>query len=142
MGENRGLLYLALAVLLAGAAVLTPHGWFATTLPIVYLGYTWLAVLYAVLLLLVLTAGRGPLGWIMRSGWLRGLGRISYAVYLVHLPLSRVVHAAFGEEYPLLVDGRTALVTLLTLAASVALATLSWFLLERPIVRWGHSFKY
>jgi peptidoglycan/LPS O-acetylase OafA/YrhL len=142
LAENRGLLSLALAVLLAGAAVLTPHGWTSTTQPMVFLGYTWLAVLYAVLLLLVLTAGRGPLGWVMRWRWLRGLGRVSYVVYLVHLPVSRLVFTAFGEEYPRLGDGRSALLTLLAVLASVAVATLSWWTLERPILRWGHTFKY
>src|SRR5713101_4975334 len=57
LARNRPLLYLALGVLVAGAAVLTPHDVALGALPLVYVGYSWLAALYAVLLVLVLTAG-------------------------------------------------------------------------------------
>lgn len=142
VADSRSALYLSLLVLLAGAALLTRHGWFATTEPIVYVGYSWLAALYAVLMLLVLSAGAGPLGWIMRRAWLRGLGRVSYALYLVHVPISRILHAALLGDYPRLVDRRTALVTVLSLLASLGLASASWVLMERRIIRFGHSFSY
>ena len=96
----------------------------------------------AVLMLLVLSAGAGPLGWIMRRAWLRGLGRVSYALYLVHVPISRILHAALLGDYPRLVDRRTALVTVLSLLASLGLASASWVLMERRIIRFGHSFSY
>ena len=58
---------------------------------------------------------------------LTALGRISYGVYLWHLPFA----LAFAE-------GRAPWVAaLLTLTTSVCLATVSWLLVERPVLRGG-----
>jgi peptidoglycan/LPS O-acetylase OafA/YrhL len=55
-----------------------------------------------------------------------GLGRVSYGVYLYHFPIFQLVHneissqlVGIGVEY----------------AATAAIVTTSWFLLERPCLR-------
>jgi peptidoglycan/LPS O-acetylase OafA/YrhL len=66
---------------------------------------------------------------------LRGIGRISYGLYLFHLPL-------FGrlDVHGLAKEGRT-LEVWGVLALLFAVATLSYFLLERPILRWASRFR-
>ncbi|HEU4973936.1 MAG TPA: acyltransferase [Baekduia sp.] len=66
---------------------------------------------------------RGPARW---------LGTISYGVYLIHFPvilaLRETGHWSSSLGLALLAVG----------GLSVALATASWLLLERPVVRWAH----
>ena len=62
----------------------------------------------------------------------RWLGRISYGVFLWHLLVLRWVYAAAGWE-PF--TGRLGVVAAVTVAGSVAVAALSWVVLERPALR-------
>lgn len=63
-----------------------------------------------------------------------GLGRVSYGIFIwhtfVHMGLTPVLDAAgLGKEHPWAHYG-------ILLMASVAVATLSWVLLERPVIQW------
>jgi acetyltransferase len=62
----------------------------------------------------------------------RFLGRISYGVFLWHLLVLRGVYALTGWE-PF--SGRLGTAIVLTVAGSVAAATVSWVVLERPALR-------
>ena len=80
---------------------------------------------------------RFPVAWLLRSRFLRGIGRISYALYLYHVP---IIHALGAHGDP--VWGMTqmqafALAMVLTFAA----ATASYFLIERPILRLAARFR-
>lgn len=92
--------------------------------------------LYAVtafFLLLPLTLGAGGLiATTLGSRPMRLLGRLSYGVYLWHLPLLAVIYRAIGwREF----DGPFLLLYVLTATSSVAAASVSWFGLERPLLR-------
>lgn len=77
----------------------------------------------------VTTPGTGPAFGLLTWRPLRALGRISYGVYLWHLPFA----LAFAAGRPAWVAA------CLTLATSVGLATVSWLLVERPALRRGRS---
>ncbi|MEO6597931.1 MAG: acyltransferase [Planctomycetota bacterium] len=62
---------------------------------------------------------------------LRAIGRISYALYLYHLPI----------YYALVLPERTAARAWLAIALSLAAATVSYFVLERPIQRLSARFR-
>ena len=55
-------------------------------LPAQSLGYTWIVCFYASILLLAIGVPAGPIAKTCRSGFLRELGRVSYCMYIIHLP--------------------------------------------------------
>jgi peptidoglycan/LPS O-acetylase OafA/YrhL len=105
-------------------------------------GYSWLALLYTVVLLLVLAAPHGPLAAVMRWPTLVRLGRVSYMVYLLHQPVLRLVFGLLLDRRPTLDGPDTVVAMAVALVATVALAALSWVLFERRVLRYGHSFRY
>jgi peptidoglycan/LPS O-acetylase OafA/YrhL len=99
--------------------------------------------------MLVSAVTQPPRHWWPRSlsaGWLRAFGKYSYALYLVHLPVSRVVREfLFAPEQfgfvgsPLI--GQLFFYGIAT-APAFALAWLSWRLFEGPILRLKARFPY
>ena len=83
----------------------------------------------------------GPAKSILEAKPLLYLGQISYGLYIFHKFLSVVVPRGFGVlklEFP-----ENPLFQLVLLSAiNVALASLSWFVLERPINRLKTRFPY
>lgn len=106
------------------------------------LGFSWFAVLYAVLLLLALLYSDGWLGRILRNSWLKALGTISYGVYLIHRPVLGLMFAIFRGKQPWAETSAERGLVLLALALTIAIASLSWTFFERPILKIGHSMKY
>lgn len=126
-------LWLAIAVLAAGAAFLTirqptPHEPWRFSLQL-----SWLALLYAVLLMLATTQPRSWLGAVLRFTPLRRLGMIAYGVYLLHQSLFVAIEHAlpFWPAPVKLAAG---------LAATIALALLSWRYFEKPLIDYSHTF--
>ena len=66
---------------------------------------------------------------------LRAIGRISYGLYLYHVPLFQALGA-----HRLAQQGETWKV-LAIFAALFAIATTSYLVIERPILRWGSRFR-
>lgn len=63
------------------------------------------------------------------------LGAISYGVFLWHLVLLRFIQNALGLQ---VFSGGFWIVWPLVVLASIAVASASWFILERPILAWAH----
>lgn len=142
LAQGRAGLYAVFALLLAGAGLLTARGAGVGGYRMGFLGGTWLALLYLVFILIAVTEGRGPVSALTRLHSLRGLGQISYGVYLLHQPVAGLLYGPATGGEPRLGDARGAALMLLTVAVTLALAWLSWRLMERPLVRWGQSFAY
>lgn len=141
--ENRGVLYIPFALLLLGAGFMANKfnsGGYEVARDLFF--YTWMALLYAVLLLIALTDRRGILASFFRLSSLRNLGMIAYGVYLFHEPVNGLLHGLFlGKDHFLggLPDN---IATLAALLGTLTLASFSWRFFEKPIIAWGHSFLY
>lgn len=129
------------AVLLAGCVALAVYSPVLHSLPMRIGGYSLFALLFAAVVIcghLDVLPGRR----VLEGSWLRSVGRVSYALYLIHVPISclffyliagrgRTMHSAFDVA---LMAG--SFVTALTVAH------LSWRLMERPILNYARSFRY
>jgi peptidoglycan/LPS O-acetylase OafA/YrhL len=142
LSEGRGGLYAVFALLLAGLGLLTLRGAGVGGFRMGFLGGTWLALLYLVFILIAVTEARGPVSALTRLTPLRGLGQISYGVYLLHQPIAGLVYGRASGGAPRLTTTSDAALMLLTVVLTLVLAWLSWRLLERPLQAWGHSFRY
>ena len=105
-------------------------------------GFSWLALFYLGLLLLALLYSDGWLGRILRTSWLKALGTISYGVYLIHWGVLGLIFAIFRSRSPWAETPAERGLVLLALAFTIAIASLSWTVFEKPLLKIGHSMKY
>jgi peptidoglycan/LPS O-acetylase OafA/YrhL len=105
-------------------------------------GYTVIALFFAVLLLLVLTTRTFFLAAVMRLGFLREIGGISYCIYIIHTAVYFFCHQIILGALPAVTDVPAAGVTLLAAFLTYAIAKLSWKYFEQPQIRRGHAFQY
>ncbi len=139
---NLGKLYAVLATLSAGVLALWLWAPQAQTFAMQSFGYTWMAAFYAVILLLAVGYQDGWVARCFRIRWLRGLGMVSYCVYIIHIVVNVVLHALLLRKSPRISTGKGALVTVFAAFLTYGVARVSWILLEAPMQRRGHAFKY
>lgn len=133
---TRGTCWLVAAVvfLIATLPVGIPRT-LAPALPWQWHGQHYLYLVSAFFILLPILLGpRARVDVVLGSGTSRLLANLSYSVYLWHVPLmlwwQRTLH--FREFH-----GHFAALLALTLGSSLAVAAVSWFLVERPVLRHG-----
>jgi peptidoglycan/LPS O-acetylase OafA/YrhL len=85
--------------------------------------------------------GGAPDGALLRAPLLRFVGRISYALYLVHQPVAGVLHGLILDARPDIRGIAPLTVTLLSIAVSIGLATASWRWIERPILDYARAYR-
>lgn len=104
--------------------------------------FTSITIFYALLVLIVLVESKGWIAWAMRIGWLRAVGRVSYCMYIIHWVMDLFLHSVLLHARPQIVTLPGAGISLLAAIATYAVAWVSWELLEGPLVRIGHRFRY
>jgi peptidoglycan/LPS O-acetylase OafA/YrhL len=107
-----------------------------------FLGYSWLALLFASLLILTLLEPRGFVSRCLKWAPLREIGRVSYCVYLIHLLVLGLSHALLLHSRPSIATLSGALVTLFAFGLTYLLALLSWRFIEHPLLRRGHGYRF
>lgn len=113
------------------------------SVPMTYVGYTWLALIYSCVLILAVTEKRGVVTFVVKNRALGTLGIIAFGVYLFHLPVLGSLHGIVLGRPPQLQNGTGILITVVAFALTLALAGISWLLLEKRVVNWGRrSFRY
>jgi len=137
---------LGAALIGAGLAALIVAGRSAVSAPMVRLGYTAFALLYAALVFAAFD-GAGSSGWLprqLRRPWLRAFGRYSYAMYVFHYPISVYQAGAFEAWSSNASEPVRALVWFASvafgIAASFAVGLLSWNLLEKHFLAMKRFF--
>lgn len=129
-----------LAVWLAGTALFL-LGWQETAWRVEFVQHEAMLLAFAGLLF---AATRGIGGWagrVLDNRRLQYVGIISYGIYLYHQFVIDVHHSLFAyvlHRPQLIPDGLG--LTIAVFAVSVAVAALSWEVIEQPINRWRHRF--
>jgi peptidoglycan/LPS O-acetylase OafA/YrhL len=77
-----------------------------------------------------------------RSKTLCWFGTISYGLYLVHQPIAGLLHGFVLGNRPDIATPLQVLLSMTALALSIAVASVSWRFLERPLVELGHRWRY
>ena len=98
--------------------------------PLLDVAYTTL-IPFGVVMVAIAAQNANWLGW-LKFAPLRGVGRISYGLYLYHLP---IFHGLVDRAAP--TGGQVLLAVVLSFAA----ATVSYFVIERPLLRYGARFR-
>ncbi len=111
-------------------------------LPAQSLGYTWIAFFYASILLLAISLPAGPIATVCRSGFLRELGRVSYCMYIIHLPVQLGVSMLLTHRPPQLFNFLDVVSLIAGLGITYGIARISWIMLEHPLLQIGHRWSY
>jgi peptidoglycan/LPS O-acetylase OafA/YrhL len=106
------------------------------------IGYSVIALFYAVLLLISIGLRSGLVAGFTRWKPLLEFGRISYCLYLIHSVVGYFCFGFLTRNIAHFSDFRSGLVGVFSLAVAYGLCEVSWTYFERPLVRRGHSFKY
>jgi peptidoglycan/LPS O-acetylase OafA/YrhL len=109
-------------------------------------GYSLIAVIGGAMLVSAINRPADSL-WprMLSAGWLRAFGKYSYALYLIHLPVMRLVREYVFDplEYETIAPWNAQLLFYGAAAApAFALAWLSWRLVESPILSLKARFPY
>jgi peptidoglycan/LPS O-acetylase OafA/YrhL len=119
-------------VLLVGVVLLSPYRFFVVFSP------TFASIGVGCFLLAIVHGA--PEGIRFRSPVLQYFGRISYALYLVHQPISGVLHGVLLNGMPDIGTPLQIAVTLLSALISICVAGASWTYLEAPILERAHAY--
>jgi peptidoglycan/LPS O-acetylase OafA/YrhL len=131
---------------IAVAAALPLAGLLFYNVALLTAGHTLTALLFGAILVLSLTVSPiGILGITITSSILRFFGRYSYALYVFHHPLLwfkpvfslAFVPTVFGSQLPAYL-----LWLVISIGASVAIALVSWHLLEKQFLKMKRFFPY
>jgi peptidoglycan/LPS O-acetylase OafA/YrhL len=80
----------------------------------------------------------GPVQRLLRFRALAWIGLISYAFYLYHTIVISQLNDAVSDAG---ISARYAVVAVSSFLVSIACAAASYYLLERPVMRWGRSLR-
>jgi peptidoglycan/LPS O-acetylase OafA/YrhL len=105
-------------------------------------GYSWLALLYALVLLLAVSGPPGRLSRFLRTRWLRSLGQVAYGTYLMHVTVLGVCFGLVLGHDPRIASLAELGVTVLAVAVTLAVASISWTFFEKRMVRIGQRQSY
>jgi peptidoglycan/LPS O-acetylase OafA/YrhL len=105
-------------------------------------GYTWLAIFYTLILLVVLDRPSGPVAWFARIGWLREIGRVSYCLYIIHGAIGFLCQLLLATAVRHVESWQAVLTFVPAAVIAYLLARLSSTYFERPLLRRGHAYHY
>jgi len=103
--------------------------------------YSVIACMFGLLVLRIFLYRRGRYNAFLRAPILAKFGLISYALYMYHQSINGTVHAFFFNSAPHIETWRQFAAAIGVMVTAIALATTSYFVLERPIRRYGHRLS-
>lgn len=138
--RRRNHVYLALGAILAAVFMLLLSGFTPFTKNLFELEYSLLALLYFLLLLGTLLNRRFEAVFSIRP--LRFFGIIAYGLYLLHFPCISAMQELSAHFYSGPSGWAKLGISLSGVAIAIAMASLSWNYLEKPLVQRGHRYRY
>jgi peptidoglycan/LPS O-acetylase OafA/YrhL len=137
--SRQGLALGALVVAAAAFAWFVAGGFGGGTRYVLPTYYLMLAVGSAAVLELAVTASSAG-RWLFENAVLVRAGRLSYFVYLFHLPVAWMIYAGIFGEVPNLESGHALAIMAGVWAVLYGLAELSYRFLEAPLIRHAHGY--
>lgn len=134
------LTYLALSA--AAFIALSLRQWALLSDVMASFGHTWMGLVYLLVILLGVTSQDARVLACYKFAPLRALGKLSYFIYLFHPIVAREVYVLLRHGEPQLYSAMDCLATALAFGITLLLASLSWALIEKPIIEIGHRCKY
>jgi peptidoglycan/LPS O-acetylase OafA/YrhL len=138
LSRNTFTLYGTLAILLLWPALATLKGWGEGTYKMESFGLTLLAFTYACFILIAVAEKTGPITWLTSLPLLRRLGLLAYCIYLIHLLVLDFIFRVLA--------GPNVIIDLVLLGVSllviICIAEVSWRFFERPLISFGHRWRY
>lgn len=107
------------------------------------IGYSVSALFFTCMLYLILKNEKNLTGWIKHLHPLSFIGKISYGIYVYHIPIYLVLSATISE---LLASHNTsfissaAIISMLSLVLTIAASTISFYYIEKPILNLKKHF--
>jgi peptidoglycan/LPS O-acetylase OafA/YrhL len=135
-------IYLAVGVFLTGVVLLEVSSPSHHSIAMQSVGFSWLAIFFGLILILILVSPRGPIASVARMSWLHELGRVSYCLYIIHQVVNLFCHAILQPTRDSAVRWEVLAVPTVAIVLSYGIARLSWTFLEQPLLHRGHTFKY
>jgi peptidoglycan/LPS O-acetylase OafA/YrhL len=146
--QHNRLILGAIFALLIGCGVLIHIASSQDSLLMRTFGYSWMALLYSLILVYSITQKSSFISRVLRVQPLRSLGKIAYGVYLLHgwvlVGLAALISPShpFRDSFPVLDSWHQFGITMLALLLTIFLCQLSWRYFEKPLVQIGHRAKY
>ena len=142
LSRNTMTLEISVIGLLCGVIGLAYWGPDKYSWPMESVGYTWLAIFYALILILVLEKPSGAVGSFTRLKWLRELGRVSYCIYLTHFAAGWIFRGLLETlvKHPSVWEW-TALGSVAAILVYL-FARASWRDIESPLLRRAHAYQF
>ncbi len=135
-------------VLLVGCVVFVHKAAGPDNLAMRTFGYSWMALLYSLILLYSLTQQSSLMSRVLRVKSLRSLGKIAYGVYLLHSYALALITAIvspihrYYDFWPVLDSWLQVGITTAALLATIAICNVSWRFFEQPLVQMGHRSEF
>jgi peptidoglycan/LPS O-acetylase OafA/YrhL len=140
--DHRRILYRLFGLFLSGAVVLGTYWPSSRSIAMQSVGFSWLAIFFALLLLLTLVNPVGRIASLVNMRWLRELGNVSYCLYIIHQAVNLFCHAILQPAQVSQSDWRVIAVPMIACVVAYFIAKLSFTYFEQPLLRRGHTFKY
>ncbi len=125
-------------IILVGLAILL----LTYTRTIGVLDHSLFNLFYVLIVLYIISVENSFLVKVLKQKWLRLFGFISYGVYLFHQVISGLLHAIILDQKPRLNNLEDLGVMLIAFILSIGFGYLLHILIEKPLINFGHKFKY
>ncbi len=138
---SRHMLWSVTAALFAGAVFMTWRSYDALSIPMTTWGFSWLAALYACILLIAI-APSGIVPALLRNKSLMRLGTLAYCSYLIHVGVMQAVRHPLKAHFPQFPVAAWIFGGLVGMAITLLAASLSFEYFEKPLLRRGRQYSY